>query len=183
MTIQSNLGKKKIRLTEFRNLWFEKMNDNYNNFNYDVNWKQFQLPGPPLILFCDEIVGRITPPRVIGASGSESLWRKTFLFRKLNFQQDCSINRRLPLDSMYQSMRSAFPYHLQTFCLTMSRYVLVLFGWRLNSVCYLLSAYTYLMFAIWNLNEKYGVQFSGTFEWSQSVTKNKNRNKYQRIKM
>lgn len=31
------------------------------------------VPVPPLILFCDEIVGRITPPRVIGASGSESL--------------------------------------------------------------------------------------------------------------
>lgn len=35
--------------------------------------KAFDLPELPLILFCDDIVGRITPPRVAGASGSESL--------------------------------------------------------------------------------------------------------------
>lgn len=39
---------------------------------------------PPLVRFCDAIVGRIIPPREFGASGSESLY-KNLLTENLEF--------------------------------------------------------------------------------------------------
>lgn len=122
---------------------------------------------PPFIRFCEAIVGRITPPRGNGASGSESLCncpKKEEIFpinyfskKKIRF----SIRKFLPHDSMLQWIH--FERLTMAFCWLLYYFVCWLSDLRWNFVGYLLLVYMNVNFATWNLRNAKSIKRVNNF--------------------
>lgn len=108
---------------------------------------------PPFILFCEAIVGRMMPPRVAGASGSESLWKVS---NKLSLTRPCRIIWRKVLfyllhDLTFRLMHCGCPFHALTFYLIVYYFAWLQLGLNWCFVGCLQSAYMNANFETWNL--------------------------------
>lgn len=125
---------------------------------FNSKWLKWCEYLPPLVRFCDAIVGRMMPPREFGASGSESLCENSL---KKNFNScvsfqwkfliDANSQRILRHDLVVRSMRFWYPFHAKTFYLIGRCSVLLLHDLNWLWFDCLQSVYMNVNFVTWNL--------------------------------